>query len=157
MKINKDSIYYLELFMVNRAGNPATGLSITYTITKSSDDSVVDSGSLIEIGSGNYKSSYIFTVEGQYRINYQTPSGYSNEVEYIIVETERAKESTLQSVKQIVELIEQAEFGRWKIDVANKKLLFYKEDNTTLIAEFDLYNQNGIKAVSNVTERKRVL
>ena len=99
MKINKDTTYPLELFIIDKDGEPITGLSNSYTIYDSSDDSVVVSGSLTDQGLGVYTATYVFTVSGQYRIIYNTPSGYSDEIESIIVE-----ESHLDLLKRILGL-----------------------------------------------------
>lgn len=99
MKIDKGMTYILELFVIEATGEPAIGLSTSYTIYKSSDNSVVDNGSLTEIGSGVYSSSYLFNTVGQYRIVYNTPSGYTDEIESIIVE-----ESNIDILKNILGL-----------------------------------------------------
>ena len=44
--------------------------------------------------------------------------------------------------------------GRWKI--ANNKMQFFKEDNITLVAEFDLFDDTGTPAEDSVFERRRV-
>jgi len=86
MKIDKDTTYVLELFVRENTGEPASGLTTSYTICKSSDNSVISSGPLTEIGNGVYSASYLFTVSAQYRILYNTPIGYLDGIETIIVE-----------------------------------------------------------------------
>lgn len=44
--------------------------------------------------------------------------------------------------------------GRWKIE--NNQMKFYKEDNMTLIAVYDLYDQNGLPSSEIVVERSKV-
>ena len=90
-----NTVYYLELFITDIDGNPKTGLLTSYSIYKSSDDSLVISGSLTDKGNGIYKDSYTFTELGQYYIIYTTPSGYTDEVEDINVIQEYAKELDL--------------------------------------------------------------
>jgi hypothetical protein len=46
------------------------------------------------------------------------------------------------------------QFGRWRI--VNDKMLFYKEDNATLIAEFNLFDDAGNPTMDAVFERTRV-
>lgn len=53
-----------------------------------------------------------------------------------------------------VDFIKQIEGGRWKID--SNKMYFYKDDNTTLIATFDLFDQYGTPTDSDVMERQRL-
>ncbi len=85
MQIDKDTTYYLEILVTNKAGNPVTGLTITYDIFRSSSDTSVSSGNLSELGGGIYKESYFFNTLGQYRIIYRVPSPYSDNIETIIV------------------------------------------------------------------------
>jgi len=99
MQIDKDTTYILELFVLEVTGEPAIGLSTSYTIYKSSDNSVVDSGSLSEIGNGIYTASYLFDTLGQYRIIYDTPSGYTDEIEAMLI-----VESNLEILKNILGL-----------------------------------------------------
>tara|TARA_R110000824_G_scaffold132423_1_gene294881 strand:- start:483 stop:944 length:462 start_codon:yes stop_codon:yes gene_type:complete len=46
--------------------------------------------------------------------------------------------------------------GKWKIDVDADQMIFYKEDNSTEIARYDLRNQNGDKDLRNVFIRNKV-
>lgn len=87
--------YYLELFITDLSGNPKTSLTATYSIYKSLDDSLIESGSLIDIGNGIYKKPYIFTELGQYYILYTVPDGYTDEVESILVIQDYAKSNDL--------------------------------------------------------------
>jgi len=95
MRLYKDTIYKLELFVVDTDGEPKPGLSTSYNIYKSSDDSSVDTGVLTDVGNGVYKSSYQFSSLGQFRIVYNTPSGYTDEIESILVTEETAKNSDM--------------------------------------------------------------
>ena len=47
------------------------------------------------------------------------------------------------------------EGGRWKIDTTLNQMVFYKSDNTTEIARFNLYDKGGSAANDDVYERKR--
>ena len=46
------------------------------------------------------------------------------------------------------------EYGRWRI--VNDQMIFYLDDNTTEVARFDLYDENGLPTVDAVFERRRV-
>ncbi len=48
------------------------------------------------------------------------------------------------------------ESGRWKLDATTKRMMFYKSDNMTLVAQFDLLDINGNPTIDLVTERRRV-
>jgi hypothetical protein len=53
-----------------------------------------------------------------------------------------------------LEFIMDIEGGRWRI-VANQ-MVFYKEDNTTEVARFNLFDSGGSPTMTNVFERQRV-
>lgn len=48
------------------------------------------------------------------------------------------------------------EGGRWKIDTSLNQMIFYKADNSTVIAKFNLYDSSGQAASEDVYERSRV-
>ena len=93
--VTQNTIYYLLLFVTDINGEAKTGLTITYTIYKSSDNSIVTSGNLIDLANGTYKANYTFSDVGQYYIVYNTPSNYTDEIEALSVTSEYAQESTL--------------------------------------------------------------
>lgn len=53
-----------------------------------------------------------------------------------------------------VDFIRQIQGGRWKL--SGNQMKFYKEDNVTLIATFNTYDQYGTPTVDDVMERTRV-
>ena len=56
-------------------------------------------------------------------------------------------------IEEKVEFLKNIEGGRWKI--TNNQMIFYKEDNITEIAKFDLFDSVGYPTVVNVYERVR--
>lgn len=52
-----------------------------------------------------------------------------------------------------VDFIRHIEGGRWKI--TSNQMVFYKDDNTTVVATFDLYDQFGSPTDNEVMERRR--
>jgi hypothetical protein len=46
--------------------------------------------------------------------------------------------------------------GRWKLDTTLKQMIFYKEDNTTEVARFDLFDATGSMSTECVYDRQRV-
>ena len=79
--------YYLEVSIIDRKGDFVSGQTITYTVYKSIDNSIFQSGTLTEVGtSGIYQTSIQFTSVGQYRVEYVTPISYENKIETFIVE-----------------------------------------------------------------------
>lgn len=43
--------------------------------------------------------------------------------------------------------------GRWTIDSTNKQMIFYQDDNTTVIARYNLFDANGAASVTEVFDR----
>lgn len=58
------------------------------------------------------------------------------------------------NAEEMVEKIYQMQFGRWEI--VNNQMIFYKEDNTTELARFDLFDESGNPSVDSVFKRLRV-
>ena len=55
-----------------------------------------------------------------------------------------------------VKLIRDMTAGRWKIDLSTNVMSFYAEDNTTLVAQFDLFDDLGAPSSDAVFERVKV-
>lgn len=53
-----------------------------------------------------------------------------------------------------VDFIRHIEGGRWRI--TGNQMIFFKEDNTTVVATFDLFDQFGSPTEDEVMERQRV-
>ena len=53
-----------------------------------------------------------------------------------------------------VDFIRHIEGGRWKI--TGNQMIFYKSDNSTVVATFDLFDQFGTPTDNEVMERQRV-
>jgi len=65
-----------------------------------------------------------------------------------------ANESSLTTVLSDVAFIKNIEGGRWKI--VDNQMIFYKSDNETEIARFNLYNKDGQPSEESIFERQRV-
>jgi len=103
--IYKNQQHKLDLSLTDNLGNFVSGKTITYSIYKSSDNSLVTSGTMIEIGtSGVYEASITFTDIGQYRVNYITPSKFENLIETFYVREELA---TQELVKRVLGLTQE--------------------------------------------------
>jgi hypothetical protein len=81
----KDQTAYLDVSVIDEAGDFVSGLTIDYDIRNCSDDSIVTSGTMNEINN-RYTMSYIFTLLGEYRIEYNPPSGYEHSFENIMID-----------------------------------------------------------------------
>lgn len=47
-------------------------------------------------------------------------------------------------------------FGRWRIDTATNQMIFYRDDNSTVVATFDLFDETGVPTFDGVFERRLV-
>ena len=98
-------------------GKFVTGLTIAYSLVKTSDGTVIGSGNCSEVGTtGVYYFDYTYTVAQEYDVIITTPSGYYDGVETIMVEQEidvsasllaygTAKASDLTGIKARTDLI----------------------------------------------------
>ena len=62
--------------------------------------------------------------------------------------------STVQSISGTVGSIYDIQYGRWRI--VNDQMIFYKEDNSTEVARFDLFDDAGNPTMDSVFERVKV-
>jgi len=60
--------------------------------------------------------------------------------------------SMVNSVTGSIEALYDISFGRWKI--LNNQMIFYKADNTTVVATFNLFDSNGNATMDGVFERR---
>jgi hypothetical protein len=84
--ITQNILSYLEVGVLNSSGKVQTGLVVTYTINKCSDNSLLTSGTASEIGvTGVYSFSYTFTTVAEYRLTWITPANYEDGFELLNV------------------------------------------------------------------------
>ena len=79
-------------------------------------------------------------------------SGLSQEEHDKLMAT--ADEASLAALLSDIAFIKNVEGGRWKI--INNQMIFYKSDNSTEIARFNLYDKDGQLSEENIFERQRV-
>lgn len=141
-------------FFHTEKGAPKPGLTPAVSIVRRSDKAVVVNGlAAEEIGIGWYEYEY---------------AGASNSDDYYAVsdggsslpQTERyvpcssGVVGAVQDIQANVAFIRDIEGGRWKIDKTLKQMIFYKADNVTEVARFNLFDGDGIAAFENVFERQ---
>ena len=63
--------------------------------------------------------------------------------------------STIDLVDTNIQFLRDMESGRWKVTTGNQ-MIFYKPDNVTEIARFNLFDINGAATNDAVTERTKV-
>ena len=152
MRYNKDeNTYILAEF--------TSGDIVTIDIYRLSDDvKVVDGASVSEVSStGTFKYLFNITVTEKTefllimnngiidRRGKLILGGYPDDIEDLL----GTMETDLSFIKEI-------EGGRWKIDTDTKQMIFYKSDNTTIVATFNLLDSNQAASFSNVFERIRM-
>jgi len=81
----KGQEYFLEISIIDSDGEFVSGLIIGYDVRNSDTNVSIQSGNLTEEGN-IYKTSITISDSGQYRVFYETPNGYENGQDSIIVE-----------------------------------------------------------------------
>lgn len=61
-----------------------------------------------------------------------------------------------QIVQDQLQFLVDIEGGRWKLDTTNNKMIFYKSDNSTIVAQFNLTDSQGNATTARVFERTRI-
>jgi hypothetical protein len=64
--------------------------------------------------------------------------------------------NTLTLVSSSVDFTKDMTAGRWKLDTSLKQMIFYKDDNSTVVARFGMSGSDGSPTVSEVHERRRL-
>ena len=135
-----------------------SGNTVTIDIYRLSDDTkVVDGASVSEISStGIFK--YLFNIEVTEKTEFllmANNGATSKNGQLVIGGYPDTIETLLGSIQTDLSFVKEIEGGRWKIDKTTNQMVFYKEDNTTVVATFALYDDEGASASSSVFERKR--
>lgn len=129
-------------------GSPKTGLSPTINVWKDDGTLVVDAQAMVEIAGGFYKYDF---------------SGYDESLDYCIqadggagLEANDRYMFNTNEVGQVTEdltFLKDIEGGKWKI--VDNQMIFYKSDNTTEVARFNLLDANGNPTMTSILERER--
>lgn len=152
---------WITTSFVNNSEAPLTGLTPIIRIRDLSDNSlVVTDASMSEVGDGIYKYNFEsydaskdyaircdanVVIVGRYRF-----STTSQDIEEDVTDVK----DLLLDVQSDIDVIKEIETGRWKI--LNNQMIFYKSDNVTEIARFNLFNSSGTLSETDVYERQRV-
>ncbi len=112
---------------------------------------------------GNYKADVsalaldsTVAKEAQATINVATIVGEvnDNETKINLIKLETDKIQSIKDETDKIELIKQMETGKWKIE--SNQMVFYKDDNSTEIARFNLFDSGGVPTMTDVIERRKV-
>tara|TARA_Y100000310_G_scaffold342477_1_gene445918 strand:+ start:805 stop:1278 length:474 start_codon:yes stop_codon:yes gene_type:complete len=156
---------YILTFFTNN-GTPATSLSPTVHIRNLSDNSLVVSGSAMsEVGDGFYKYNFTtYTGSVNYAIRSDGGDSLSGQDRYQFAGNENfvddiwneqtSDHTTSGSFGYVVNFINDIQGGRWK--VVDDQMIFYKDDNTTEVARFNLFDSDGNATTTTPFERTRV-
>jgi len=129
-------------------GAPKTGLNASLTIYNISDGSAVTTGAAVtEVAGGFYKYDFsAFTNTGNYAFVFDGGATQPAGERYAVTTSGQYGD---------IEFIKDIEGGRWKIDTVLNQMIFYKSDNSTTVATFDLKGSGETATTENVFERTR--
>jgi len=147
-------------------GNPATGLSPTIRIRKVSDNSlVVTDDSMTEVGDGFYKYEftqysgsvdYVMRTDGGGSLSASDRYQFAGNENFVddIWDEPASNHVVSGSFGNMINFINDIQGGRWKI--VSNQMIFYKDDNTTEVARFNLFDDGGNPTMSSPFERYRI-
>lgn len=153
MNVKKDVLVTTDFAVADADGNPVTGISsgaFAEELYNPSGSEV--SGSITvtfsELGGGAYRATFTPDTVGDWylRIIHAThfPWGKSDGF------------SCSEANWDDVDLVRDLRAGRWKVDESVNQIIFYKEDNVTEVRRYNLLDENGNPAFTNVFERTKV-
>lgn len=131
-----------DFSVLNSAGNLQSGITLTEFTFDLFDETGASSSITVtfsELGGGHYRATFTPDDPGiWYLVVYHStyfPEGKA--------ETIRVYDNDLDIIAGLAEAVRDIEYGRWEI--VSDQMIFYKADNTTEIARFDLtYDSNNI-------------
>jgi hypothetical protein len=166
--------FVISPFTIN--GVPATGLTPTIRIRRVDTNAIVTTGSMSEVGDGWYKfefKQYSGTLPYAMRIDggASVPdgeryvwTGNDSFVEDVFDHPPEFHTGTLipsgtteetRTFGEMTTFVYEIEGGRWRIDRSTNEMIFFKNDNSTEIARFNLFDDTGTPASDDVFERIR--
>ncbi len=145
MNVKIDTILYDEFSVVDSDGNPVAGLTdgdFTKELYNPSGSEVSGTVTVTvtELGTGLYRVSFTPSIVGEWALNIFNATYFVG-----------GKSNNYQCTTGVVMDIIKIEYGRWK--VVGDQMLFYDDDDTTVIATFDLKDLAGAATMQNVYER----
>jgi len=139
-------------FGVSKTGLSGPGYRIYNTSGASSGSRVTSGVGEVYNGSGIYSASIHiadnFTGYVLWDTGEGTPVFASEDVDNTI--------STLTMISSSVDFTRDMTAGRWKLDEDLNQMIFYKDDNSTVVARFGMSGSDGSPTVSEVHERRRL-
>lgn len=151
-------------FGLNRS-NATGSLGVGYTLLDTTGNVItprtVDGVYQVEVGSGIYAAYVTFPDNFRGQLLWDTGSMFpvkSYAAEHVNVEENNPLIAEIHQIvtqmSSVIEQIYQIQFGRWQI--VNNQMIFYKDDNVTEIARFNLFDDRGIPSVDAVFQRYKI-
>ena len=135
----------MKILQTANLGKSLGGISgsIRYTLynTTGTEVSASSNSGIYELGN----STGIYGVELNVATNFTGSIVWSSTLHSTVFAVEPLK--TDQKMARIIHT------GRWKIDKTTKQMIFYQEDNSTVIARYNLFDRNGKASIDEVFER----
>jgi len=130
-------------------GIPKTGLAPTIDVWEDDATHVINAQAMTEVAGGFYK--YDFAAYDE-MMNYCIRADGSA----LLQDNDRYVSTTnaLRDIEERLTFLKDIEDGRWKIE--GNQMIFYKADNVTEVMRFNLFNADGVAAMKNLYERRRV-
>jgi hypothetical protein len=123
-----------------------------FNVSGSATADLVFSSSLASSASINYLD-VSDAVWNSLEIDYSTPGTFGHSIQNSSTSI-NAISSSINTILNRVDEIRDIQYGRWKIE--NNQMIFYKDDNVTEVARFDLYDNVGIPTMDAVFERIKI-
>lgn len=114
-------------------------------------------------GSGMYAANIAFPIGFHGHVTWDTGTIFpivSYATEQYNVESNDPKvgeiRNIVSSITSSISQLYDISYGRWKIDTITKQMIFYRDDNMTEVARFDLFDSSGTPSSDAVFERTKV-
>lgn len=141
----------------------STGVGYTLLDTSGSIASPRTTSGVYQLtsGSGIYAAYISFPASFRGQLLWDTGTAFASASyaaeQYNVEENNPNVDDTLRAVNSLTTTVNKLydiSYGRWKI--VSNVMIFYKEDNLTEVARFNLYDDTGTPTMDSVFERQRV-
>lgn len=134
----------------------SSGKQVYYTVYNSDGSTYIarTNSGVVDFENGNFGVSLIFNDAGGYLIVWDIDSTTYTVSEEINIYN-YGSDSDIENIINTIQAVYDIEYGKWEIDENTIELIFYKPDNVTEIARFDLKDVLGNPAYINVFSRVR--
>jgi len=162
VRIGKDDTEKIRVFIYDDSGNALTGLTDVLLKLYRKSDGYFYTGSMWQDNTATIVMAEEDSTNkpGWYYYDFDT-SGLNDDVYYFEVTSVSAIVGFLAVGElRVGYYIDEIKFiydeATGKREIVNNQEIFYKADNTTEIARFNLFDKNGVPTETNVYKRERV-